>query len=145
MTNNGTLLEKNVFLSSGVLGILVINGNFTQGFGGTLNMLIGGTTAGTGYDQLQISGPRPAEQWAVVRATADDGLVVMMATDEEGEPPYVPARDLVFAALAAEPAEQDDSAAVAWDDGSTWEDILTLPMRLPLAIVERLAAVVALA
>ena len=56
VTNNGTLLEKNVFLVSGVLGILVINGNFTQGSSGTLNMLIGGTTAGTGYDQLQISG-----------------------------------------------------------------------------------------
>jgi hypothetical protein len=216
VTNNGTLLEKNVFLVSGVLGILVINGNFTQGFGGTLNMLIGGTTAGTGYDQLQISGtatlggtltvgtvsgytiptgqtfslltygsysgsfgtinydsgtltpqynstgfnmlsladvppadddvpatPPPEEQWAIVRATADEAPVVMVAADEEEEPPYVPARDLVFAALAAEPAEQDDSAAVAWDDGSTWEDILTLPLRLPLAIVERLAEVVA--
>ena len=44
------------FFVSGVLGILVINGNFTRVPSGTLNMLIGGTTAGTSYDQLQISG-----------------------------------------------------------------------------------------
>jgi hypothetical protein len=56
VTNNGTLLETNVWFVSGVVGILVINGNYTQGSGGVLNMLIGGTTAGTGYDQIQISG-----------------------------------------------------------------------------------------
>jgi hypothetical protein len=36
--------------------VLVINGDFTQGSFGTLKADVGGTTAGTGYDQLQISG-----------------------------------------------------------------------------------------
>ena len=55
----------------------------------------------------------------------------------------MPARDLVFAALADEPASPDDAGAVAWDEGTAWDDILTLPLRLPLAIIERLAEVVA--
>ncbi|HEX7516392.1 MAG TPA: hypothetical protein VF345_03805 [Chthoniobacterales bacterium] len=37
-------------------GIIAVNGNYTQGTNGTLNIEIGGATAGTGYDQLQVSG-----------------------------------------------------------------------------------------
>ena len=37
-------------------GKITINGDYTQGANGTLNIEIGGATAGTGYDQLQVSG-----------------------------------------------------------------------------------------
>jgi hypothetical protein len=37
-------------------GILTINGTYTQTSAGALNIEIGGTTAGTGFDQLAISG-----------------------------------------------------------------------------------------
>ncbi len=37
-------------------GILTINGNYQQGSGGVLNIEVGGTTAGTQYDQLKVSG-----------------------------------------------------------------------------------------
>jgi RHS repeat-associated protein len=37
-------------------GVLMITGNYTQTSAGTLNIEIGGTTPGSGYDQLNISG-----------------------------------------------------------------------------------------
>jgi hypothetical protein len=33
--------------------------------------------------------------------------------------------------------------AAVWNDGSLWEDLLTLPATLPLAIVQRLVEMVA--
>jgi hypothetical protein len=45
--------------NSGILdiqGVLVITGNYTQTADGTLNLHIGGLTAGTEYDQLRITG-----------------------------------------------------------------------------------------
>jgi hypothetical protein len=50
VTNNGTLSD------GGMIGVLTINGNFTQSSSGTLSVSIGGATAGTTYDQLRISG-----------------------------------------------------------------------------------------
>jgi hypothetical protein len=52
LTNNGTLILAGL----GVAGTLTINGNYTQSSGATLRMEIGGTTAGSGYDRLTISG-----------------------------------------------------------------------------------------
>jgi hypothetical protein len=37
-------------------GKIMVNGDYTQGGTGTLNIEIGGAAAGTGYDQLQVSG-----------------------------------------------------------------------------------------
>jgi len=37
-------------------GKITVNGDYTQGANGTLNIEIGGAAAGTGYDQLQVSG-----------------------------------------------------------------------------------------
>ena len=37
-------------------GILTVNGNYTQQSGGVLNVEIGGATAGTGFDQVAVSG-----------------------------------------------------------------------------------------
>jgi hypothetical protein len=48
--NNGTVFDE------GAIGVLAINGNFTQSSTGTLSLSVGGTSAGTTYDQLQISG-----------------------------------------------------------------------------------------
>jgi hypothetical protein len=50
VTNNGMLSD------GGAIGVLTINGNFTQSSTGTLSLSIGGTTAGTTYDQLRITG-----------------------------------------------------------------------------------------
>ena len=40
----------------GSAGILRITGNYTQSSGGTLKVEVGGTTPGSGYDQLAVSG-----------------------------------------------------------------------------------------
>jgi T5SS/PEP-CTERM-associated repeat protein/autotransporter-associated beta strand protein len=37
-------------------GILTVNGNYTQQSGGVLNVELGGATAGTGFDQVAVSG-----------------------------------------------------------------------------------------
>ena len=50
LTNNGTLDD------GGAIGVLTINGNFTQTSTGTLSLTVNSSTAGTGYDQLRISG-----------------------------------------------------------------------------------------
>jgi hypothetical protein len=60
VTNSGTL---------DLQGILVINGNYTQTASGTLNIHIGGTTAGTQYDQLQVHG------LAALAGTLNVGLI----------------------------------------------------------------------
>ncbi len=52
LTSNGTL---NVG-GSGTTGVLTVSGNFTMGGLATLNMDVHGTTAGSGFDQLQIGG-----------------------------------------------------------------------------------------
>jgi hypothetical protein len=57
----GTLLAP-TFTNNGVVapgdspGVLTISGNYVQGPGGTLVVELGGTVAGTDYDQLVISG-----------------------------------------------------------------------------------------
>jgi hypothetical protein len=50
VTNSGTINVGNQ------PGTLTINGKFTQNSTGVTNVQIGGTSAGTGYDQLVISG-----------------------------------------------------------------------------------------
>jgi hypothetical protein len=51
LTNNGgTVMPGNS------PGILVINGNYAQTSSGTLAVELGGTTPGSGYDQLLVSG-----------------------------------------------------------------------------------------
>jgi hypothetical protein len=42
--------------STATTGILTIQGSYTQSTGGVLNIRIGGTGAGTGYDQLNVTG-----------------------------------------------------------------------------------------
>jgi hypothetical protein len=57
-TVNGNLINGGQINPGGigVAGILTINGNYTQTATGVLNIDIGGTAAGSGYDQLVISG-----------------------------------------------------------------------------------------
>ena len=61
LTGTGTIVG-NVNNSGGTVlpgaspGVLTINGNYVQGPGGALAIDIGGTTAGTQYDQLIVSG-----------------------------------------------------------------------------------------
>ena len=50
VTNSGTVAP------GASPGIINITGNYTQAAAGTLQIEIGGTTPGTGYDQLQVSG-----------------------------------------------------------------------------------------
>jgi hypothetical protein len=57
-TINGNLTDSGT-LSLGFgssTGILTVNGNYTQTSTGTLNIKIGGTTAGTQFDQLAVAG-----------------------------------------------------------------------------------------
>ena len=42
--------------ATGSVGTLTIQGNYTQGAGGSLNVAIGGPGAGVGYDQLVVTG-----------------------------------------------------------------------------------------
>ncbi len=61
VSGNGTITAGTV-LNSGVIGpglsagMLTISGNYTQTTNGTLAIEIGGTTAGTQYDQLNVTG-----------------------------------------------------------------------------------------
>ncbi len=42
--------------AAGTPGILTVNGNFTQSSRGTYDAELGGTTAGSGYDQINVTG-----------------------------------------------------------------------------------------
>jgi hypothetical protein len=61
LVGNGTI-EGTVRNNGGIVapghsaGKLTLNGNYTQGANGTLNMEIGGTAPGTEYDQLRVNG-----------------------------------------------------------------------------------------
>ncbi len=50
LANNGVVSPGNS------PGVLTINGTYTQGSGGALDLEIGGTTAGSAYDQVNVSG-----------------------------------------------------------------------------------------
>ena len=50
LTNNATVSPGNS------PGIITVDGNYEQGSTGTLNIELGGTTAGTQYDQLDVNG-----------------------------------------------------------------------------------------
>jgi filamentous hemagglutinin family protein len=65
--NGGTLggagtLTGNLVNTSGIVapgnspGLLTVAGDYTQGAGGQLNIELGGTVAGTGYDRLSVAG-----------------------------------------------------------------------------------------
>jgi hypothetical protein len=60
--NGSGVIDGNVLNGGGAIqvgfspGIITINGNYTQTTNGTLNMEIGGTSPGTGYDQLVVNG-----------------------------------------------------------------------------------------
>ena len=54
---NGSITNTSGSVQPGASpGILSVTGNYSQGPGGTLAVEIGGTTAGTGYDQLAVDG-----------------------------------------------------------------------------------------
>jgi hypothetical protein len=58
-TINGNVVNSGAVVSVGTsttTGILKITGSYTQTETGTLAIKLGGTTAGTGYDQLQVTG-----------------------------------------------------------------------------------------
>ena len=56
-TIDGNVVNNGVVFPGGSMGILTVNGNFTQTSGGTLNIEITpSTVAGTGFDQLQVTG-----------------------------------------------------------------------------------------
>ena len=52
----GTLTNDGVVAPGTSPGTLTINGNYTQGVAGVLAVEIGGTTPGTQYDQLVVTG-----------------------------------------------------------------------------------------
>jgi fibronectin-binding autotransporter adhesin len=56
-TIDGNVTNDGVVFPGGSIGVLTVNGNFTQTSGGTLNIEITpSTVAGTGFDQLQVTG-----------------------------------------------------------------------------------------
>ena len=52
VTNGGQVIPG----GTGAAGLLTINGNYTQTASGSLDVDLGGTTAGSQYDQLAVSG-----------------------------------------------------------------------------------------
>jgi hypothetical protein len=52
VTNSGEVVPEGI----GAAGVLAINGSYTQTVTGALNVELGGTSPGTGYDQLAVSG-----------------------------------------------------------------------------------------
>jgi hypothetical protein len=85
-------------------------------------------------DDVPVQQPPVEQERAVVRARAEEGDW-LLATAEE-----VPQNDLVFVTLAEE--GEDGPGVGVSEDAVAWEDILTLPLRLPLALAEDLAAAV---
>jgi hypothetical protein len=79
VTNSGTVAPG----GASTAGTLSITGTYSQTSGGTLSIELGGTVAGTGYDQLKVSGT----------ATLDGTLAV---SDING---FLPGRGLTFQAL----------------------------------------------
>ncbi|MHB1672033.1 MAG: autotransporter domain-containing protein, partial [Acidiferrobacter sp.] len=57
-TINGTVTNKGTVFPGGTIGILTINGNYTQAATGTLNIEVtpNDITPGVGYDQLNVTG-----------------------------------------------------------------------------------------
>ncbi|HEY1855721.1 autotransporter outer membrane beta-barrel domain-containing protein [Acidocella sp.] len=56
-TIGGNVTNDGAVFPGGTIGILTVDGNYTQNSGGTLNIEITpNTVAGTGYDQLQVTG-----------------------------------------------------------------------------------------
>lgn len=64
LRGNGNLATASTFVNTGVVspgavnaaGTLTVNNGFTNNAAGAVNIEIGGTTAGSGYDQLVVSG-----------------------------------------------------------------------------------------
>jgi hypothetical protein len=69
-TINGNVLNNGQLHvgGAGVTGILTINGTYTQRPGGTLVIQVGGSTPGTGFDKIAVSG----------QATLDGSLTVIL-------------------------------------------------------------------
>ena len=71
LTGSGGTVRANVFVSEGRVspgqspGILTIDGNLTLGAGSILTLEIGGTTAGTQYDRLVVTGNFSLEGGAI--------------------------------------------------------------------------------
>jgi hypothetical protein len=70
-TINGNVINSGVVSpgGDGAAGVLTINGNYTQTDTGVLRIDLGGTTVGTQYDQLHVSGS------ATLRGTLDVHLI----------------------------------------------------------------------
>ncbi|TAK46426.1 MAG: filamentous hemagglutinin N-terminal domain-containing protein [Betaproteobacteria bacterium] len=91
LVGNGTI-DGNVFNTAGIVapgaspGILTINGDYTQGANGALTVDVGGTIAGSEYDQLVVNGdvfldgnlntllfgsytPLPGDSYTIISAT----------------------------------------------------------------------------
>ena len=64
----GNVLNQGSLSVANSPGTIAITGTYTQSSGATLNLNIGGTTAGTGYDQLTVSGT------ATLAGTLNDSL-----------------------------------------------------------------------
>src|SRR6185436_11625750 len=57
VSNTGGIVSPSkATVPTGPTGILNITGTYTQGAAGGLNIDLGGTGAGTGFDQLNVSG-----------------------------------------------------------------------------------------
>ncbi|HLJ91756.1 MAG TPA: hypothetical protein VKU02_01050 [Gemmataceae bacterium] len=96
VTNNGTIEVG----GAGATGILHIQGNYTQTAAGTLSLALGGTDAGSGYGQLDITG----------QANLNGSLVVSFL------PNYTPNPDDLFAIMAFR-SRQGDFSSMQLPDG----------------------------
>lgn len=52
----GDVLNKGAVMPGNSPGVITVDGDYTQAAAGSLDVEIGGTTAGTGFDQLAVSG-----------------------------------------------------------------------------------------
>ena len=101
VTNSGGTVEPGVSP-----GILNVNGNYTQGAGGTLEIEIAGTIAGTQYDRLAVTG----------NATLDGTLAIVSS--------FTPASTDTFDVLTATGTVSGAFASLtgATTPGGTYED-----------------------
>jgi T5SS/PEP-CTERM-associated repeat protein len=131
---NGSIINSGVVAPGNSAGILY-TGNFTQQAAGTLEIEIGGMTAGSQYDRLWVTGdvtldgaldvtllsgfrPQPGDQFEIIRAT---GGTVTGTFSSTNLPPgmqvvYQPSAVIVEVPGPLCPADINNSGAVDVDD-----------------------------
>lgn len=74
-TVTGNITNAGAVNPGAPLGVLTVNGEFRQGSSGVLNIDLGGAVAGTGYDQVNLTGPATAVLGGTLNVNLTNGFL----------------------------------------------------------------------